>query len=84
LGCAANGGELKMLHPLFLLLPFVLAAMRSFAVGIQLRGKPTVSAETEYEFLLVAIFCLTSLVFALHLILRFPDVGAVIAEYYQF
>ena len=77
-----------MRHPLFLLLPFVLAATRSLASGIQSRGKPgarpTILAEREYEVLLIVIFCLSGLLVALNLIFRFPNLGAVIAEYNQF
>jgi hypothetical protein len=77
-----------MTHPLFLLLPFVLAATRSLAVGVHLPGesgrRPAIPVETEYEILLIVIFCLTGLVICLSLMFRFPDFGAVIAEYNQF
>jgi hypothetical protein len=73
-----------MRHPLFLLLPFVLAATRSLAFGIQSPAKPgarpTIPAERECEVLLIVIVSLL----ALNLIFRFPDLGAVIAEYNQF
>lgn len=77
-----------MRHPLLLLLPFVLAATRSLSVGVQSFGKPgwlpVLSAEAEYEFLVVVVFCLTGLVGALAFMFRFPELGAVIAEYNQF
>jgi hypothetical protein len=78
-----------MRHSLFLLLPVVLAgATRSLALGIQLPGKwgvhPTIPTEAEYEALIIAIFCLTGLLLYLGLMIRFPDLGAVIAEYNQF
>jgi hypothetical protein len=77
-----------MRHPLFLLLPFVLAATRSLAFGIQSPGKPgarpTIPAEREYKVLLIVVFSLSGLLVALTLIFRFPELGAVIAEYNQF
>ena len=77
-----------MRYALFLLLPFALAATRSLAFGIQSSGKlgarPTILAEAEYELLLIVIFFLSGLLVVLNLIFRFPDLGAVIAEYNQF
>lgn len=76
-----------MSHPLFLLLPFVLAATRSLAVGIQLPGagrEPTIPVQTEYEILMIVIFCLTGLLIGLTLMFWFPDFGAVIADYNRF
>jgi hypothetical protein len=76
-----------MRHPLFLLLPFVLAATRSLAFAIQSPGKPgvrsTIPVQAEYEVLLIVIFCLSGLLVTLNLIFRFPDLGAIIAEYNQ-
>lgn len=76
-----------MSHPLFMLLPFVVAALRFLAVGIQLPNagrQPTIPVETEYGILMLAIFCLTGLLMGLTLMFRFPDFGAVIADYNQF
>jgi hypothetical protein len=77
-----------MSNPAVLILPFVLAAGRSFALGIQslsgLECRPTIPADVEYEFLTIAILCLVGLLVTLNLIMRFPDLGAVIAEYNQF
>ena len=76
-----------MRYPLFLLLPFALAAARSLACTIQLPGKsegrPTISADAEFRFLLIAISCLTGLLVTLIVMMRFPDLGAIIAEYNQ-
>jgi hypothetical protein len=76
-----------MRDPFFLLFPFVLAAARSLAFGIQSPRTSeewrTISAETEYRFLLVAIFSLIGLLITLGVMIRFPDLGAVIAEYNQ-
>ena len=70
-----------MRYPLFFIFPFVLAAARSLACGIQAPGKSegraAISAETEYGFLLVAIFCLTGLLITLGAMIYFPDLGAV-------
>lgn len=77
-----------MRYPLFFLLPFALAAARSLACTIHLpgisEGRPTVSADTEFRFLSIVIFCLTGLLVTLIVMMRFPDLGAVIAEYNQF
>ena len=77
-----------MPHPLLLVLPAVLAATRSLAVGIQSPGKseaqPAISADTEYEILFVVIFCLTGLLGSVYAITEFPDFGATIAEMNQF
>ena len=71
----------------FLVFPFVLAAARSLAFGIQWRGTSEewmmISAETEYRFLLVAIFSLIGLLVTLAVMIRFPDLGEVISEYNQ-
>jgi hypothetical protein len=67
---------------------FVLAATRSLALAIRsprkIESRPIIPAQTEYEFLTVAIFCLMGLLLALNLMIRFPDFGTVIAEYNQF
>jgi hypothetical protein len=77
-----------MRHPLFLFLPFVLAATRSLVLGVQSPGKlavrSTIPSETEYEALLIVILCLTGLLISLSMMVRFPELGAVIAEYNQF
>jgi hypothetical protein len=77
-----------MSHPLFLLLPLVLAATRSLAVGIHSLDKSSRRssqfAEVEYEILLIVVFCLVGLLVTLNLIFRFPDLGAMVAEYNQF
>jgi len=77
-----------MHHPFFLIFPVVVAAMRSLAFGLQLPsqdGTPsTMSAETEYEALVIVIFCLTGLVVSLYVMARFPELGATITELNQF
>jgi len=76
-----------MRDPLLLLLPFVLAAARSLTFGIRLpyepEGLPAISAGSECKVLLIVIFCLTGLLATLYLMARFPDLGAMIAEYNQ-
>jgi hypothetical protein len=76
-----------MRDPVFLLLPIVLAASRSFAIGMQSSRKsgtrPPISVETEYQILLIVIFCLTGLLATLNVMIQFPDFGEVIAEYNQ-
>ena len=77
-----------MTNPLVLILPFVLAAGRSFTLSIQslsrLECRPIIPAEVECEFLMVAILCLVGLLVTLSMMMRFPDFGAVITEYNQF
>ncbi len=76
-----------MSYPLVPTLPFILAATRSLALGIQsLSGeiRTTISAETEYELLKIVTLCLLGLLVTLSLIIRFPDFGAVFVEYNQF
>jgi hypothetical protein len=77
-----------MRDPLFLLVPIVLAATRSLAFGIRQtskeRARLTISAETEYQALLIAIFCLAGLLLTLSSMIWFPGLGAEIAEYNQF
>jgi hypothetical protein len=71
-------------RPLFLLLPFLIVTTRSLGFGIRPRGKPgvqpVISAETEYEILCVAIYSLTGLLAFLYVMVRFPGLGAIIAE----
>jgi len=80
--------ESQMRHPLFLLLPVVLVATRSLALGISWPTKPgarpAIPAEIEYQALLIVIFCLTGLLASLYAMARFPDLGAAIAEMNQF
>ena len=77
-----------MHHLLFLLFPIVLAATRSLTVAIgpaaKPRRQPLLSAEAEYEMLLIVVFCLTGLLGMLMTILQFPEFGAVIAAHNQF
>jgi hypothetical protein len=76
-----------MRHPLFHLLQVAFADTRSLAFGIQSpskRGGPALPAETEYAALLIVISCLTGLLVIRILMIRFPDLGAVIAEFNQF
>ena len=77
-----------MPNPLFLLLPVILAATRSLAFAIQPPGgsaeRSTLSAETEYQFLVIAVFSLTGLLVYLLLMIRFPDLGDTIAQLDQF
>jgi hypothetical protein len=84
----AASGDANMNSPLVPILPFILAATRSLTLGIQsssrLRSRPITPAETENEFLTVVTFCLIGLLAALNLMVRFPDLGTVIAEYNQF
>jgi hypothetical protein len=75
-------------HPLVLILPFVLAATRSLALGVQPRsGSAThrgLSAEIEFEFLTVIAFSLVGLWLTISFMIRFPDIGLVIQQYNQF
>ena len=59
-----------------------IAGVRHSSAG-KSEGRAVISAETEYGFLLVAIFCLTGLLITLGAMIYFPDLGAVIAEYNQ-
>jgi esterase/lipase superfamily enzyme len=73
--------------PIFIF-PFVLAATRSLALGVQspsrAERRAAIPADMEYQFLTIVTFCLLGLLVALNLIVRFPDFGTVIAEYNQF
>jgi hypothetical protein len=77
-----------MSTPVLLILPFVLAATRSLTLGIQSPRKlgdlSTTSAEREYELLTIVAFCLLGLLATLELMIRFPDLGMIIAGYNQF
>jgi hypothetical protein len=77
-----------MRHPLFLLLPFVLMATRYLGFGIRSPNKDglrsTISADTEYQALLIAIFSLAGLLVTLSLMIRFPNLGSVIADCNRF
>jgi hypothetical protein len=76
-----------MSHSLFLLLPAVLAASRSLVFGIQSPSgsgvRQSISAEAEYQALVIVVFCLTGLLVTLTFMIRFPGLGAIIAEYNQ-
>jgi len=76
-----------MRHPL-LLLSVVLAATRSLAFGVQSPGKPaarpTISADREYEVLLVVTLGLAGLLVLLCVMTSFPDLGAQITEMNKF
>lgn len=70
-----------------LLLLVVLAATRSFAVGIFSQSnsglRPDIPAEMEYQALLIVIFCLTGFLVILILMICFPGFGQVLVEYNQ-
>jgi hypothetical protein len=76
-----------MRHPLILAIACVFA-VRSLALGIQSAAKsemrPIMSAENERELLKIVTFCLVGLVATFGLMIRYPDLGAVIAEYNKF
>jgi hypothetical protein len=76
-----------MRHPLILAIACLFAA-RSLTLGIQSAARsgirPIMSAEKERELLQIVTFCLVGLLVTFGLMLRFPDLGAVIAEYNQF
>jgi hypothetical protein len=75
-------------HPSVLILPFVLAATRSLALGVQPRphsaGRRGVSAETEFAFLTVVAFSLAGLWLTIKFMMRFPELGLLIQQYNQF
>jgi hypothetical protein len=77
-----------MRHSLFHLLQVVFAATRPLEFGIQSPSKrgvrPTIPPETEYQALLIVISCLTGLLVARSLMIQFPYLGALIAEFNQF
>ena len=76
-----------MSDPLVLVLPFIFAATRSLTLVIQSPSRhgsrPIISAEKEHAFLTVVTFCLIGLLVG-GLMVRFPDLGALIEEYNQF
>jgi hypothetical protein len=76
-----------MRHPLILVIAGFFAA-RSLSLGIQSAARsgirPIMSAENESELLKIIIFCLIGLLATFGLMIRYPDLGAVIAEYNQF
>ena len=75
-----------MRYPLLFLLSFVLVATRSIAFGTPSKAaaRRTTSADTEYQALLIIILCLIGLLVSLYLMIRFPEIGAIIAETDQF
>jgi hypothetical protein len=77
-----------MSNPLVLVLLFGVAATRSLMLGLQspsrLGNRPIIPAEIEHKLLTIATFCLFGLLVTLNLVIRFPDLGTVIAEYNQF
>jgi hypothetical protein len=76
-----------MRHPLILVIAGFFAA-RSLSLGIQSAARssirPILSAENESELLKIIIFCLIGLLATFGLMIRYPDLGAIIAEYNQF
>lgn len=74
-----------MRYLLLLLLPVVLVATRSLPIGIQLPGErgmsPRMTAQAQYQILLIIVFCLTGLLATLSLMQWFPDLGAIITEH---
>jgi len=76
-----------MHYPLVLIIAFFFAT-RSLTLGIESSGRsesrPMISAEKECELLTIMTFCLLGLLVSLSLMIRFPDLGAVIAEYNKF
>jgi hypothetical protein len=77
-----------MRNPLVLALSFIFAAAQSVTLGDQSPSRhgnrPTMPAEMEHELLTITAFCLFGWLVMLNLIIRFPDLGAVIAAYNQF
>jgi hypothetical protein len=75
-----------MLRLLFPLLAVAFAA-RSLALGIHVprrsNSRSIVSAETEYELLLIIAFCLLGLFVTFFLMVCFPNLGGLVAEYNQ-
>ena len=80
--------EANMSNPLVLVLPCVVAAARSLTLGVRsptsAERQAIISAEAEYEFLKAVIFFLLSSWVTLNLMIHFPGLGAVIADYNQF
>lgn len=73
-----------MHHQLFLLVPIVLTVGRALPFARAIGSRPAMSAETEYEALVLATITLTMLLVVSTLMIRFPEVGAVIATSAQF
>jgi hypothetical protein len=77
-----------MSNPLIPVLPCVVAAARSLALGVRWptnsESQSIISAEAEYEFLKALAFFLLSSWVMLNLMIQFPGLGAVISEYNQF
>lgn len=75
-------------HPPVLILPFVLAATRSLALGVRPRTRSEnhrgLSAETEFELLTVIAFGLAGLWLTISFMVRFPGLGLVIQQCNQF
>jgi hypothetical protein len=73
---------------LVLVFPFVLAAARSLTLGTRSpsnpESPPIISAEEEHRFLKIVILIFLCSWGALNLMMRFPDVGTLIANYNQF
>ena len=76
-----------MRQPLILAIVCFFAA-RSLTLGVQSASKsgirPIMSAEKERELLQIVTFCLVGLLVTFGMMIRFPDLGAIIAEYNQF
>jgi hypothetical protein len=73
-----------MSNMLVLVVPFILATESIMLLPSTLGSPPIVPAEKEYKFLTAVTLCLLGLLVGLGLMVRFPDLGAVIAEYNQF
>ena len=75
-----------MHHPLYLLIPFALAAARRVAIEIAPPHLPlpAIPAETEYRVLVGVVFALTLLLIASIVMNSHPELGAMITAYNQF
>jgi hypothetical protein len=77
----------NMRHPLILVIAGIFAA-RSLTLAIQSAGKseirPIISAENERDLLRIITFCLVGLLVTFGLMVRYPNLGMLIAEYNQF
>jgi hypothetical protein len=76
-----------MHDPLILLVPPIFAAIRSLTIAVwppaNSAASSTISAEMEYQFLLVTALSLVGLLATLFVMIQFPDVGEAIAELNQ-
>jgi hypothetical protein len=76
-----------MLRLLFPLLAVAFAA-RSLVLGIHFsrrdESRTIISAEKEYELLMIMAFCLLGLFVTFSLMVCFPNLGGLVAEYNQF